>query len=198
MSRHNDHDDVRQPSQDAGFTLVELLVAMIIIGVVSGLVVTAMTQASQTFIRADDETRGLADAKAVLDLVARDIRESRGVVCDGGLANPDDTSSSDPLCAAHLQLWIDDNSDYAQTPSEVVTWRLKQAADGEHFDVWRETGSGETKLVASSLIVEALFEYDSAVPQDASLVSIEMQYDARSGVGMDSRIATTSARVRNG
>ena len=39
---------------------------------------------------------------------------------DGGLADPTDPTSADPNCNAHLQLWIDANSDYAQQPAEVV------------------------------------------------------------------------------
>jgi prepilin-type N-terminal cleavage/methylation domain-containing protein len=173
---------------DTGFTLVELLVTMVLISVVSMLVVAAMSQASRTFLHADDENEGLADAKNVMDRVARDIRESRGVVCDG--------AAQDPNCAYHLQLWIDGDSDYAEDPDEVVTWRLQPSPDGEHFDVWRETSAGNSR-VASSLIVQTLFEYDTPAPTDATLVNITMRYDAKVGVGVDMRTASTSARLRN-
>lgn len=174
---------------EAGFTLVELLVTMVIIGVVSLLVVTAMTQAASTFLIAKDESQGLGDAKTVLDQISRDIRESRGVVCDG--------TGVDPNCEAHLQLWVDSDSDYAEDSSEVITWELQDSGDGVHFDVWRLTGDGDAKLVASSLIVQTLFEYDSVDPEEAELVTVTMQYDANVGTGIDVRTATTSARVRN-
>lgn len=184
--------------QDQGFTLVELLVAMVLIGAVSSLVVGAASQSARTFVHANDESQGLSDAKNVLDRVARDIRESRGVVCDGGLSDPTDPLSVDPNCAAHLQVWIDDDSDYAQDPEEVVTWRLQASGDGEHYDVWRTRGTAPGQQVANSLIVKTLFEYDTPVPTDATLVAVTMQYDAITGVGVDLRTAETSARLRNG
>lgn len=182
---------------DRGVTLVELLITMVLLSVVSTLVVAAVSQVARTFVHSDDENQGLADAKNVLDRVARDIRESRGVVCDGGLADPGDSTSADPDCTAHLQLWIDGDSDYAQDSGEVVTWRLAKSADGEHFDVWRIAASTQHK-VASSLIVRTLFQYDTPAPQDASIVTMTMQYDAIVGVGVDLRTATTTARLRNG
>lgn len=183
---------------DSGMTLVEMLIAMVLIGAVSSLVVGAMTQVSRTFMHSNDEQQGLADAKTVLDRVARDVREARGIVCDGGLADPTDSTSLDPNCAAHLQVWIDDDSDYAEDPEEIVTWRLQAAEDGDHFDVWRTTGAGGQQKAADSLIVQTLFEYDTANPEEASLVEITMQYDALVGVGVDLRQAVTAARLRNG
>ena len=117
---------------------------MIILGVVGSLVTAAVLQASRSFIHVDDENKGLQDAKVILDRMGRDAREARGVVCDGGLADPNDPSSTDPLCAAHLQLWIDNNSDYAQQADEIVTWRLE--LNGDHFDVWRIVGTGATAV----------------------------------------------------
>ncbi|MDZ7576701.1 MAG: type II secretion system protein [Candidatus Nanopelagicales bacterium] len=184
--------------RQSGFTLIELLVTMVLLGVVGTIVVIAVVNANRAFLRSDDESRGLGDAKNVLDQVARDIRSSRGVVCDGGLSDPDNPESLDPDCVAHLQLWVDSDSDYAQDATEVITWNLEQSADGEHYDVVRTEGNGNRRVIASSLIIETLFEYDTPDPEDASLVTVTMTYDARPGAGIDPREAQTSARVRNG
>lgn len=178
-------------------TLIELLVSMLILSVLGTVVAVAFAQTTRNFLHTDEENQGLADAKTVLDRVARDVRDSRGVVCDGGLADPSDPTSADPNCAAHLQLWIDSDSDFAQDAVEVVTWRLQKAADGEHFDVWRISGDGSQQLVATSLIVQTLFEYDTPDPDNATVVTITMEYDARAGVGLDPRTASTTAKVRN-
>ena len=184
-------------------TLVELLVTMTLLGVVSSLVVGATVIASRTFLATNDENQGLADAKVVMDRVARDIRESRGVVCDGGAADPGKPEVLDENCAAHLQLWIDDDSDYAQDNAEIVTWQLRESEDGEHYDVWRIQGNGEgdnvpvEQKIASSLIVQTLFTYNADVPEDATVVDVRMQYDALIGVGNDTREANVSARLRN-
>lgn len=191
------------PRDDSGLTLVELLVTMVLIGVVSGLVLGAVTAASRVFIHTNDESQGLRDAKVVMDRVARDIREGRSVVCDGSYADPSDPSSLDPDCSAHLQVWIDDDSDYAPDESEIVTWQLRRSLDGEHYDVWRIQGSGLNGNIptesrqASSLIVQTLFAYDTANPEEASLVEVRMRYDALVGVGVDIREANVSARLRN-
>jgi prepilin-type N-terminal cleavage/methylation domain-containing protein len=184
-----------------GFTLVELLVVMVLTGIISGLVVAAVSSSARVFINNDDENRGLRDARVILDRLGRDVRESRGVVCDAGLADLSDPSSSDPTCNAHLQLWIDSNYDFIQQSTEIVTWRLQKSADAEHFDVWRIEGTGvnaKKQRQATSLIVKTLFTYDTpSSPKDASIVTLQMQYDAIVGIGTKIRNATFSARLRN-
>ena len=90
----------RRLRTDAGLTLVELLVTMFLTGVVGSLVVGAVVQAGRVLTQTDDEERGLQDAKVILDRLGRDVRESRGVECDGGLANP-----ADPTSAASRRRW---------------------------------------------------------------------------------------------
>lgn len=183
--------------EDDGITLIELLVTMFLMGVVSTLVVAAVSQASRVLIRTDDEATGLADAKVVMDRLGRDIREARSVVCDG--------ASWDPSCGAHLQLWVDSDSDYVETPTEVITWRLIPNADGEHFDVVRIVGTGvggtptSTQVQASSLIVDAIFTYDggAGTAESAEQVDITLTYDSKVDVGSDDRTAVFSARLRN-
>src|SRR5665647_3522010 len=112
-------------------TLIELMVTMILLGVVSTLVVTAVTQAGRILTHTDDEATGLADAKVILDRLGRDIRESRSTECDGGLADPGDPTSADPPGALHRQRWRHANSDYARQASDVVTRRLEQSPGGD-------------------------------------------------------------------
>lgn len=176
---------------------------MMLMGVVSSLVVAAVAQAGRVVTHTDDEERGLQDAKVILDRLGRDVRESRGVVCDGGLADTTDPSSSDPGCNAHLQLWVDTNSDYVRQETEVVTWRLKQNPDGQHYDVWRTvgTGVGGTPVVeqrqASTLIVRFAFAYDDPDFSKVQQVDMRMNYDAFVGRGSGDRWVAFSARLRN-
>jgi len=178
-------------------TLIELLVTMILLGVVSTLVVTAVIQSSRILTHNDDEATGLADAKVILDRLGRDIREARSVVCDGGLADPADATSLDVTCERHLQLWVDANSDYIQQPSEVITWRLQK--NGDHYDVFRVVGTGVGRRQASSLIVNALFKYDggTGIAATAREVNVSITYDSIVGRGSSPRVASLSARLRN-
>jgi prepilin-type N-terminal cleavage/methylation domain-containing protein len=194
-------------SEDRGMTLVEVLITMILMAVVGTLVTGAVVQASRGLVHVDDENAGLQDAKVILDRMARDVREARSVVCDGGLADPTDISTADPSCTAHLQLWIDTNSDYVQQSSEVVTWRLERNPDGLHFDVWRITGTGASAIrhrQASALIVNNVYAYQdglqpphAAAQADAEVVNIALSYDAISGRGAKTRHAALTVRLRN-
>ena len=194
---------LRAQRGDRGVTLIETLVTMFLLGIVSSLVVGAVTQSSRVLTRTDDENRGLQDAKIILDRLGRDVRESRGVVCDGGYADPTDATTADPSCLAHLQLWIDGNSDYMRQPTEVVTWRLQRNPDGIHFDVYRVVGdgSGGTPVVqrrqASSLIVMMAFSYDNPDFSKVKEVRMGMTYDAIVGRGSEIRQVATTARLRN-
>ena len=193
----------RDARGDRGISLIELLVTMILMGVVSSLVVGAVAQAGRILTHTDDEEKGLQDAKVILDRLGRDVRESREAVCDGGLADPTDPTSADPSCAAHLQLWVDSNSDYMKQPTEVITWRLEENADGVHFDVWRIQGTGaggsavKTQRQATSLIVRMAFSYDAPSFADVQEVNLGMRYDSNVGAGTAEREVAFSARLRN-
>jgi prepilin-type N-terminal cleavage/methylation domain-containing protein len=203
---------------ERGMTVIELLVAMVLLGIVSTLVVAGVQSAVRVLTQADDENRGLQDAKVILDRLSRDIRQARGVVCDAPAPSPGDPvldGSGLPVrCPDYVQLWIDDDSDYLEDPDEVVTWELSANEDGVHFDVWRCRGSlgsdpcdasaigAERKLQASALIVRTLFNYADAdgnpvQPEDATLVRLRMDYDAIVGMGVDVKQASVSARLRN-
>src|SRR5690349_2847914 len=91
---------------DAGTTLVETLVAMLLLGVIGAIVLAATVSVHKSQRVSDDETRGQEDVAVVVDRLGRDIRDSRGVVCDGAV--------DDPTCVRHLQVWIDYNSNYKQ------------------------------------------------------------------------------------
>lgn len=187
--RHIARDERRT---DRGLTLVELLVTMMLLGVVGTLVTGAVASAARGLIHVDDENKGLQDAKVILERMGRDARHARSIECDG--------AASDPTCAQHLQLWVDKNSDYVRSDSEIVTWQLEPSGDG-HFNVYRTLGTGASavkQLQASTLIVETLFEYEPGKPvEESQIVRITVNYDAKVGLGTDQRQAEFVARLRN-
>ncbi len=234
-----------QDTHDRGVTLVELLVVIIVVGVIGGIVTTVVVQTTQTFSRTDEEGQGLADAKIVMDRVARDVREASQVTCDDTM--PATTggggAESDPGCSLHLELWLDDNFDYVGPPKpgetewlepeEKVTWYVVPT-EGEtvYCDVYRQQGSQPAQRLASSLVkkesgtCETFFNYDVPFPGGTNtatpsceasaataspaptttpttagvptLVTFTMCYDPRRGTGVDTKLAETSARIRNG
>lgn len=184
---------LRGSSSQAGLTLVELLVTIVLISIVGTLALAAMIRAGKVLVHTEDENKGLQDAKIILERMSRDIRQARGVVCDGAV--------SDPTCTYHLQLWVDSNSDYLQQDSEVITWQLQDNPDGTHFDVYRTVGLGTGAVArrqASTLIVKTVFAYEPGRPIEKSqTVRIGMTYDALVGRGTDERKAAMTLRLRN-
>lgn len=204
---------------DRGMTLIELLVAITLLGVVSALVLVGVQNGVRVLAHSDDENRGLQDAKVILDRLSRDIRQARGVVCDATAPSPGaavlDANGLPTRCPDHVQLWIDDDSDYMQDAGEVVTWALAANEDEVHFDVWRCKGALATgdpcdgdalgvnrRRQASALVVRTLFNYEdgqgvAVQPEDATLVRLKMDYDAIVGRGVTVKQAAVSARLRN-
>ena len=197
---------------DTGMTLVELMVAMTLLLGLSTMIVMFVSNTVRVQIHNDDENRGLSDAKVILDRLARDIRSARAATCNDSayLATIStalrDADLADATCRYHLQLWVDGLSaalpDYVQQADEIVTWRMEPNDDGIHFDVLRYEGTNAPKLEASALVVRTLFEYQdgrgaAAAPGDATVVRLNLEYDARVDIGTERRWASVSVRLRN-
>jgi prepilin-type N-terminal cleavage/methylation domain-containing protein len=187
---------------DSGISLVELLVTIVLMGILSAGVTSAVIAANRVFQHDEDETTGLSDVRTVVERMGRDVREARGVA--GGATH------------TQLQLWVDYNSDYKSQDDEVITWRLKPHGDGVHYDVVRVTGTGvgATEVVeARTLIVNFAFCYlattvvtqtmpdvttcASADTSKTQVVVTQMQYDAHSGSGSQPRVVFFQDRLRN-
>ena len=85
-------------SCDTGITLVETLVAMVLLGVVGSITTAAVVSSHEVLRVNQDEGQGLQDTQTVIERLGRDIRQARGV--DAGATG------------SQLVLWIDNNSDY--------------------------------------------------------------------------------------
>lgn len=192
----------RAGDRDKGLTLIEVLITLFLLSVVSIIATTALIGANRLLVGARDENQGMSDVRTVIERMGRDVRNARGVTCDGGLADPSDSTSSDPSCNSHLQLWIDYNSDYVMNNDEIVTWRLTKGTDGVHYNVVRVQGNGVagnvpvSQIQASTLVVKFAFTYDTAPPA-SQVVNIGMRYDSEVGIGTAYRNVAFSARLRN-
>ena len=187
---------------DAGLTLVELLVATVLIGIL-GSIVTAAVLASHKQVRiADDEATGLMDTRVVIERLGRDIRGSRGV--DAGATQ------------SNLVLWIDYNSDYVRNATaqanEIVTWTVLDQGTGQ-FNTLRSTAGGTVQVESRTLVNGLAFCY-LAEPEESGgtclgtpltaadaatvrLVKVTLQYDSMTSTGTSTRYTTFSERIRN-
>lgn len=186
-----------QEDRESGITLVETLVAMVLLGVVGAIVLAATLSTQNTLRVSDDEARGQEDVAVVVDRLSRDIRDARGVVCDG--------ATYDPTCTVHLQLWADYNSNYKQDSGETITWGLQKSSDDIHYDMVRTTDGGATQIVARTIVENVAFTYDvqpeatQPAPGEVSTrtVKVLMKYDALINSGGSIRTVTFSTMLRN-
>lgn len=178
----------RSPQGDQGVTLIELLMSMMLLSIVGAVVLTAVINAQRVFRISDDESRGLADVRTVVERLGRDLRNARGV----------ETGAS----SSQLTLWIDSNSNYRRDSSEIITWKIVSASGSScvtvgQCNVVRSVPSQPDVIVARTLISDFAFTYDAPAP-DTRLVTVTMRYDAvRGQYGTGNRTVTFRDRLRN-
>lgn len=180
-------------------TLVELLVAMVLTGVLGAIVSAAFLVGNKQFQIASDEAAGLSDVRVVIERLGRDVRGSRGV--DAGATT------------SNLVLWIDNNSDYVRSPTaqpdEIVTWSV--VSSNGQINTLRQTAGGVVQIQARTLVDSAIFCYKvlstdpSCLPTPLSvvdaartrLVQVTLTYNSNIGSEADNRQTTFTARIRN-
>jgi prepilin-type N-terminal cleavage/methylation domain-containing protein len=186
---------------DRGLSLVEVLVAMVLLTIVGSLVTRAMIDSHKVVRITEDQTQGLADVRIASERLSRDIRDARSVLCNP-TGTPPALAAADPTCLYHLQLWIDYNSNYVQEPAETVTWQL--TPNGDQFDMSRVV-NGVGRVQARSIVTQVAFSYDlppgSTMPAPGAAqtksVRVQMTYDSMTNTGTSQKAVAFTARLRN-
>src|SRR4051794_31649943 len=199
---------------DEGLTLIELLITMMLMAIVSGLVLTALTSASKVLRRNENEAQGLSDVRVVTERLSRDIEQARGVIAPTVLAAGETRRAA---CQNRLTLWIDYNGDYTQAAdgTETVTWVLT-GGTGSHYDVHRIVGPVAAPvsdtIEGRTLVSNVAFSYapyDNAtdrcpvlpssnnIPAPTQTVSTSMRYNALATSGATDKTIDFTNRLRN-
>lgn len=178
---------LRRPAalhDEHGLTLIELALVMMVLSLISAMSYSALDSANRVTGSIDDEARGLADLKTVVERMTLDLRAARGV---------DSTAS-----ASQLTIWIDSDSDYVQTPDETITWQIAGGATAGQFDVLRKVQGGSTQTVGSSLVSDIAFSYSPTPASSATrTVTVQMSYDAIPGLFSSPKLVNFEVRMRN-
>jgi prepilin-type N-terminal cleavage/methylation domain-containing protein len=103
-------------NQEAGFSLIELLIAMGIIIVGMGLASTLLAQSFSIRSREDTRSDAIADAQRALNIMSRELANAGFGLTDNGLV-PADCNASSIRIRANLNAYL------GQTTSNVVTDR---------------------------------------------------------------------------
>jgi prepilin-type N-terminal cleavage/methylation domain-containing protein len=182
------------PRDDAGMTLPELLVAMMLLGIVATITYSALFSSYDSVGRIDDEFRGMTDVKIVVERLSRDLRAARGV-------EPSPVSNANTLA-----IWIDKNSDYRRSDAEIITWKIVGATMPGQFDVVREDQTGAHMVVGRSVVSNIGFSYSGpdtgGTPRPnatvrTNLVAVTLSYDAVLGRYSTAKAVGFEVRMRN-
>lgn len=197
-------DRARDRDAQAGVTLVETLVVMVLLTIVGTLVTSAVVDSHKVVRIVEDQSQGLVDVRVASERLSRDIRQARSVVCNPAGTDPV-LAAADPTCLFHLQLWIDYDSDYVQQAAETVTWSLDDSSRPGQFDLVRQIGSGTGVVQARTIVLKVAFTYDlapaaAAPPPGAkrtSVVNVGMTYDSNTRSGTKPKTVSFTGRLRN-
>lgn len=174
-------------------TITELMITMMILGVVLGITLNFINSSAAVLGNVEDTTEGLRDVNILTDRLSRDIRDARGI----------DETTPNGSGESRLVIWIDYNSDYAQSLDETISWNLEEkVSDPGQFNAVRRTGTGVTEILGTTLVSVVVFSYSpviSAIPADPNphTVAIGITYDAIQDAHASQKTVTFSTRLRN-
>ncbi len=172
--------------RDDGMTLVEVIVAVVLLGVVSAIAQTMVVGTYRASRYSDSDFQGLSDARVALDRLTKELRQAETVY-----------TGSD---ASHVQFWVDLNRDGAADPGELITYRAAPvtSATGVASVELRRSVTGTTgyTVLARALTSSTIFTYDTPPPGTA-LVTVTLTAGLNTKDAAQPRTITTQIRLRN-
>jgi type II secretory pathway pseudopilin PulG len=177
-------------AEDAGVGLVELLVAVVIMGLVGGSIVSVAVASFRTERTVVEARAAMDEARLAVERLRRDIRESRRVLVGS--------------TATTLGLWIDGDRDAVVDAGETITYRLVADVPGPTpcdaptagtARLTRQVDAGAQTTLGCAFLVGPAFAYAGTPVRSVTLsLTAEARTDDRgsSTVEVDDVI-----RVRN-
>jgi Tfp pilus assembly protein PilW len=199
-------------SSQAGVTLVELMVTMLITSLVGAMIVAAYIVTSRSDRQASQDHQALATLRLSTDRIEGDLRQARRIYQDS--------------TANRLHMWVDYDRDNQQDLSERITFEittnsgLSPAVAGTTSTLRRKTDAPGTApmLIADNMQLfppanadRLTFQYlnaaggtaftpvaaPSSVWTDTTLVDVRLASDAAEGPYPAPRTLKTEVRLRN-
>lgn len=174
----------RHGRTEAGFTLVEMLVTILIMGVVTGAIttVTVSMLRNQTF--QEQMTQAQDEARHVFERIRPELRSARRV--EAGTSGK-------------AELWVDDNFDGLVQDSELVTYEVRLlTSNPDRYEVVRFTAepSSTPTRVAGVLRNPDPFDY-ILTPPATRAITLDFTYDVETTRGPQALHVSTTVRLRN-
>jgi prepilin-type N-terminal cleavage/methylation domain-containing protein len=135
-----------------GFSLIELVVSMAVLGLVSFFLTEMLVRSSRTYTVVDDVTEAQQNLRAVTNLLERELRSTGFLVPEGAAVCGWDNGGAGVPDAGPDVLYVTDAD--ALDPAGVTSPRSVDVDEGTF------SGTGEDNLQLSSLVVDANAFYD--------------------------------------
>lgn len=185
---------------EGGFTLVELLVVMGIMGIITTALMTVIISTSRTQVYTDQMSDVMDDGRVMMDRIRKELRAARRVLDAGSTAST-------------LHFWVDQNQDGQDVPAELICYAPREIGTSGRYELVRWTGGvtsddcsvvgADVRVIARTLTTNAgIFEYDPTPSSDplaprTRLVTIRFTLQVRQGNAPAAIPVETTVRLRN-
>jgi prepilin-type N-terminal cleavage/methylation domain-containing protein len=178
-----------------GFTLIEMLVAMVIVGIMGVALVGFLKTQHQTVVRQNTGVLATQNARAAVDMLARELRNAgyspRGTVSGAGLRTMDSDSVN----------WTADmNADGDTLDSSVGSWDERVTYFQQGTSLMRAAAGGAANPVTDGVDSLRLryFNGDGGAPADLTDVEqIRIQLFYTTPDGVQSGVIISQVALRN-
>jgi len=145
--------DMNRLREQKGFTLVELMIAMLVGGVVMAAVMTSFLSQHETYLAQDEVVEMQQNARVAMDMLSRDIR-TIGYNPEGKTSAELTTSGIQADGTASILTFTRDDGTGTGTP-ETIEYSLYDAygadGDGKVDDLGRKVGNATIQPVAENI-----------------------------------------------
>jgi prepilin-type N-terminal cleavage/methylation domain-containing protein len=151
----------RQQSH-AGFSLIELMIAMTVTLIIAGASATLLAQAFRMRSREDRRSDAIADAQRALNIVSREIANSGFGLLDNGIV-PGDTDNKSIRIRANLNAYrLEPFNHEVNDPDEDIKYLMyNDDAENRHYLVRLDAVVAQTDLAkATTVLANRLDSFD--------------------------------------
>ena len=160
--------NVNDLNDAAGFSLVELLIAMTITLILMGTASTLLTSSLATRMRENQKSDALANAQRVLNIMSREIANSGFGLTDNGIVIADSSAAS-----IHIRANITNINSTTDDLNEDVTYEFQPANSAiVQYDRYANAGAGETISLASRINALTLSYTDYTINQATGALTV--------------------------
>ena len=184
-------NELERSRKEAGFSLIELLIAMSVTLVIAGIATTLVGQSFKLRAREDTRSDAIADAQRALNIVGREIANCGFGLIDNGIV-PGDTNTSAIRCRANLNAYtIDPATGTPVAGSSTVS----EADEDIRFQMYNDDAANRHYLVRYDVVLGATDPHLGTTVLANRIDNFNLQYFDANGTELN--VAASPAAVVN-